>query len=472
MKSNRFPLLYFIILFLSLLLGIIFWLIVFKFENKTKKTPAAGVHSKMNNGILNNNDDESFYWKKSYLPSHPGQIIPIDTNKILNDTLGQRKIISNLVNIAIKNATTSIAKFASDLKEHYPSSEYKIVYIDSIISRLQVELPEEKRIAFKTEVKTKFSQYQLLVWDEVLFDYVKTFSDPKLIDPSANWYLKAININNAWETSTGDKNVIIAVIDNGFDLTHPELINKAVKPYNVIDKTTDVSPSKENHGTHVASTIVANGNNGQGLVGICPDCSFMPIKVQDGNGNMSNSYVIDAILYAIKNNANIINLSLGMQIPIGVNLPLQAQLDYINSQAKDEEEFWSDLFKYAEEKNVTCVLAAGNSNILTGFDPFQRVASTIKVGAIDKTLSKAVFSNFGNKTTVYAPGTGIYGAKPGNSYELLDGTSMAAPIVSGFIGLIKSKNKNISNSEILKILYANTRTNNNIKILDAIKKLN
>ena len=452
-----------VILFLMLLFAVLLWLLFFHLipVNKLK-----------NNSIINKPLTENEYWEQDYLPKQVGQIKPIDTSKIINDSLGQRRIISNLVNIAIKNSTNSIAKFANELKQKYPSDDYKIVYIDSVVNRLQVELPEKNRINFKAEVKNKLNQYKLLVWDETLFDYVKTFNDPKLKDNNANWYLKTINIERAWNQTTGNKNIVIAVIDNGFDLNHPELIGKSVKPYNVIDKSTNVSPSKENHGTHVTSTIIANGDNNQGLVGVCPDCSFMPIKVDDQNGMVSNTYIIDAILYAIKNKADVLNLSLGMEIPMGLNIPLQEQKDYINSSAKDEEEFWNDLFNYANDKNVTCVLAAGNSNILTGFDPFQRSKNTIKVGAIDKNNTKAPFSNFGPTTTIYAPGTNIYGAKPGNSYEVLEGTSMAAPIVSGFIGLLKSKNKNLTNQQVLGIISRNSITENNIKILDMIGTIN
>jgi subtilisin family serine protease len=456
MKTNKYPFSYFLILFLALILAILFWIIVLKLVVSNSS------HSSVS---VTNPITESEYWQRKYLPNQPGKIKPIDTTKIIVDTINKRRIVGNLVNIAIKNTTNSIAKFASDLKQKYPSDDYKIVYIDSVINRLQVQLPEKDRVNFKLEVKEKLNQYKLLVWDETLFDYVKTFNDPKLKDNNANWYLNAININKAWEQTTGNKRIVIAVIDNGFDLNHPELKGKAVKPYNVIDKSTDVSPSKQNHGTHVASTIVASGNNNQGLVGICPDCTFMPIKVEDQNGKMSNTYIIDAILYAIKNKADVVNLSLGMQIPIGVNIPLEEQKEYINSSAKDEEEFWDNLFNYANEKNVTCVLAAGNSNIMTGFDPFQRAKSTIKVGAINQNEQKANFSNYGPNTTIYAPGTNIYGAKPGNSYEVLQGTSMAAPIISGTIGLIKSKNKNISNQKILRILNTNTTSNNNINQL-------
>jgi subtilisin family serine protease len=438
---------------------------VFGFNNSSN-------HQTISNSVFGGNHEiKDEYWS-SYFQDNISQFIPIDTNKIIVDTLNRRRIVSNVVNIAIKNTTNSIVRFASELKELYPSSQYKIIYIDTVINRMQLELPENDRIAFKTEVKQKLDRYKLLVWDEILFDYVKNFNDPKVTDDNLNWYLKAINIDKAWDQTIGDKSVVIAVVDNGFDLNHPELINKAVSPYNVIDKSKDVSPGSENHGTHVASTIVANGNNNQGLVGICPGCSFMPIKVEDQNGNVSNTYVIDAILYAIKNKADVINLSLGMQFPFDEVIPLQEQKSYINSNAKDEEEFWQDLFEYANKNNVICVLAAGNSNVLTGFDPFQRSSNTIKVGAIDQKFNKASFSNYGSLTTIYAPGTRIFGAKPGNTYEILQGTSMAAPIVSGFIGLLKSQNKNISTREVVELLDRNTVTKNDIKILNAISTTN
>jgi subtilisin family serine protease len=457
MKNNKYPLRYYAFLLLMLLGAILLWLLFFHL---------VPVNNLKNNSISNRQLPENEYWQQDYLPKQVGQIIPIDANKIINDSLNRRMIVSNLVNIAIKNTSNSIAKFASELKQSYPSDDYKIVYIDSVINRLQVELPDEERENFKTEVKATLNQYKLLVWDETLFDYAKIFNDPILKDESDSWYLKAININNAWDKTTGNKNIVIAVIDNGFDLNHPELKDKSIKSYNVIDKTTDVSPSIENHGTHVSSTIIANGNNNQGLIGICPDCSFMPIKVEDQNKNLSSSYIIDAILYAIKNKADVVNLSLGMLIPSGVNIPLQEQKDYINSSAKDEEEFWNDLFNYANENNTTCVIAAGNSNILTGFDPFQSSKNTIKVGAFDNNQSKANFSNFGPNTTIYAPGTNIFGAKPGNSYEVLQGTSMAAPIVSGFVGLLKSMNKNLTNQQIISIINRNSFGENSFRILN------
>jgi subtilisin family serine protease len=275
MKKNKFPFRYYAFLILMLLVGILLWLLFFNLVH---------INNLKNNSIINNALTEEHYWQQDYLPKQVGIIKPIDNTKIINDSLNQRRIVSNLVNIAIKNTSNSIAQFASELKQRYPSNDYKIVYIDSIINRLQVDLPENERENFKKEVKVKLNNYKLLVWDETIFDHVKNFNDPKLFDNNTNWYLKSINIDKAWNQTTGNKNIIIAVIDNGFVLNHPELKDKYIKPFNIIDKTTNVNPNKENHGTHVTSTIIAKGNNNQGLVGICPDCSFMPIKVEDQNG--------------------------------------------------------------------------------------------------------------------------------------------------------------------------------------------
>src|SRR5690554_5330380 len=227
---------------------------------------------------------------------------PIEKEEIEIDSTNNRRIVTNRINIALGNKNKTIAEFAVELKKEYPTQDYEIVYLDSVINRLQLKLPREKRNNFKHEVKSKMANDSILVWEETLF---KTFryglNDPYLDNPDYTWYLDNIQIENAWNTTYGDPAVTIAVLDNGFDLSHPELSGKHIKPYNVTSGTTDVSHAKVNHGTHVAAIAVAKRNNGSGLAGICPECSFMPIKIQDENGYISSSYIIDGILYAIKN---------------------------------------------------------------------------------------------------------------------------------------------------------------------------
>lgn len=147
----------------------------------------------------------------------------------------------------------------------------------------------------------------------------------------------------------------------------------------------------QNHGTHVASLIAAASNQ-TGTVGIAPNAKIMPIKVEDDQGYMTSSYIIDGILYAVKNNADVINLSLGFNLQ-NIVIPENVQKEIIQSQCKDEELFWKELFDYTEKNNVICVLAAGNSSMLTGLDPFQRSPNTIKVGAYDQNYEIASFSN-------------------------------------------------------------------------------
>ena len=101
------------------------------------------------------------------------------------------------------------------------------------------------------------------------------------------------------------------------------------------------------------------------------------------------------------------------------------------------------------EKNTIIVFAAGNSHLLAAMQPQLRSKSTINVGAIGKNNTMTEWSNFGNTVYVSAPGEGIYSSMPGNRYQAQDGTSMAAPIVTGVVALMKSVNKNVTVSQAL-----------------------
>jgi len=182
----------------------------------------------------------------------------------------------------------------------------------------------------------------------------------------------------------------------------------------------------------------------------------MPVQVADNNGTMTISSVLDGILYAIYSGADVINISIGLELTLkSVNLPLAIQKDLISEYFKEEERLWNEVFRIADNRNCCIVLAAGNENLLAGIDPLQRPVSAITVSAIDKTgspYSKSSFSNFGSYSTISAPGVNIYSTFGANGYAFRDGTSMASPIVAGAVALMKSINKKLTNAEIKKIL--------------------
>jgi len=387
------------------------------------------------------------------LPDEPNVLIPVDSTKIKPDKDSVSTIVSDRLNVAIGAKDKKINDFAKAFKKNYPSANYKIIYFDNTTLRLQLLVPEEEREQLKKDLKSKMPDFKLLIWDEYLFKAEVKPSDPGFKDYSKNWHHERVKVYSAWELSMGDKDLVIAVIDDGFDLSHPELSKNIVKPKNLTNPKGSVNIGKTGHGTHVAAIALGLANNGFGSSGIAPNCKFMPLQVADKNGIMSSSAIIDAVLYAINNDADVINMSLGkMMMPQVANYPEAKQEEMAARMNPDEEEFWNQLFLMASDRGVSVVLAGGNQNIIIGLDPMQRTPYTINVSAIDKNNNKASFSNYGRRSSLSAPGVQIYSAMPGAKIGPMDGTSMAAPVVSGAVALMKSVNPSFTNKEILEIL--------------------
>jgi hypothetical protein len=145
---------------------------------------------------------------------------------------------------------------------------------------------------------------------------------------------------------------------------------------------------------------------------------------------------------------------------------------------KEEERLWQKVMRIAASHNSTLVIAAGNDNILAGIEALQRPELFIKVAATDKknhSVEKATFSNYGKKVTISAPGVEIYSTVDKDSYATFEGTSMAAPIVSGTVALMKSIDKSITTKKIICVLQSSgIKTTGNIGNLiqiDAALKL-
>ena len=393
---------------------------------------------------------------KTILPKEAGKVVPVDSTKLISDSSNIKLIVGDRINIALTGANKDIIAFAEEFNKFYPSEVYKIIYYDTVIHRIQVELPVDKREELKRELKNKMKGYELLIWYESIYQQNKQPNDPAFTVPDESWYQRKVKATDAWDVTQGDSSLIIAVIDDGFDIIHREFLGKVVKPWNILAHSAGVNTGKGFfHGTHVAGIALALANNNFGGSGIAPNCRLMPIQVGDKNGMMSSTAIIDAVLYAIHNGASVVNMSLGVMAAPGVEkLPEDVQLSLIKNLYKDEEQMWDELFTLAYEKNITMVLAGGNQGVLMGLDPMQRSNKTIKVSATDLADKKAEFSNYGPYSTISAPGVSIYSSVPGNRFDFLDGTSMASPIVAGGVALLKSANPSMSFDELVALLQS------------------
>lgn len=405
---------------------------------------------------------------KDILPPQQGVLPPIEGNPEIIP--GNPSIIGNRINILMENEDKSIMDLAKDFKAKYPDNIYKVVYYDNVVKRMQIEIPSQEREKIKQEIPTKFSPiYKLFVFDEALLEGEYTPNDPAFKDNNKNWYLQKIKAPEAWDVSRGSDKITVAIVDNGFNLSHPELKSKVVQPYNVWTHSDKIFPQKVDHGTHVAGTALAIADNNQGLCGIAPNCKFMPIQVANEKGIMTTTSVLDGVLYALYQGADVINVSLGGQFGGLSQAPISAQKDLIQNHFKEEERLWLEIMRIAAKHNATIVVAAGNDNILAGIDALQRPDQFITVSAIDRnnsSLNKANFSNYGPYSKISAPGVGIYSTVGANSYQIMDGTSMAAPIVTGAVALMKSINPNLTTKQIICILQ-----NTGLPVNDNIGKL-
>lgn len=365
-----------------------------------------------------------------------------------------RFIAGNRLIIFLTADGADINEFVKDFRKKYSDTKkYILSNPDEIVKRVTLTLPTSEREDFEQRLPEEFENYGVIVIPDSMYQNTYNASDPDFGDSDKRWYFEKCSVFDAWEKTMGDDDIIVAVIDDGFDLSHPEFDGKVTSPYNAVTQNRTVTPSPSGHGTHVAATAVGNADNGSGLSGIAPKCKLMPIQVGDSYGRMSSSAVIDGVLYAINSGADVVNMSLGMSFgPFVQYAPLYVQKNFRANMFLQEEQVWEQIFDLAKHKNVTFVLAGGNENCLIGLDPMQRSVNTIKVSATQPDDNKASFSNYGDMSTVSAPGVRIFNAIPGSAYTYMDGTSMASPIVAGGCALLKSNDPYLTTADLARIL--------------------
>jgi subtilisin family serine protease len=231
------------------------------------------------------------------------------------------------------------------------------------------------------------------------------------------WELIKFNIQSIWSQAEGD-GVVVAVIDTGCDLDHPDLKENLLDGKNFIN--TSKAPEDDNgHGSHVSSTIAAL-NNGTGMVGIAPKTKILPVKALNAEGSGSIDVISKAVVWAADQGVDFITMSLGS--PNGVSC-----LD--------------DAIGYANSKGCVVFCAAGNSGENVDIMYPAKYEQTISIGAIDENLDRTSFTCSGESLDFLAPGHNILGCIPGGRYALMSGTSMSNPFAVGCASLLLSYNK-------------------------------
>ena len=406
-----------------------------------------------------------------YLPAEEDNYIPPYTDDQLVDDEDGQRLVGNKLNVILDSDANdeTFRRWAQEFKQLYPGQEYRVVFYDPNTKTLQIQVPPSRREQVKRDLPRQISDISFKIFDEsVLEQSAVTPNDPVFKFPKLSWYFAPIQAFEAWEITQGSPEVNVAVVDSYFDLNHDELRGSRIKhAYSVEKRNANVAPDpsadvmSKLHGTFVASIAVGNINNARGSAGIAPKCSLIPVSM---GAQLTSMKMLNGILYAIYKGANVINVSAGSFYNDGFvrqmrRRPIDQQIEAGKGTYRDAQDVWDYVTELATKRNVTIVWAAGNQDIYSGFDPSKRCPEGIMVGAVNQKLAKSNFSNVGNSSelnvylsTVSAPGSGIFSAAPGNKYVSMEGTSFAAPIVTGAVALMKSIDPTLTNEEIIDIL--------------------
>jgi subtilisin family serine protease len=262
------------------------------------------------------------------------------------------------------------------------------------------------------------------------------FAEPDVIvapdlvpnDPafSSQWHLPQISAPAAWDVTTGSPNVIVAILDTGVDGTHPDLVANLVPGWNTFDNNSN-SGDVYGHGTKVAGTVAASGNNGLGVASVAFGCKLMPVRISDTSGYGYSSTVANGLTWAADHGARVANVS----------------YEFTGDSTV------SSAAKYFNSKGGVVTMSAGNDGAVLTIpdDP-----NILTVSATDGSDAPASWSNSGTPIDLAAPGVSIYTTTAGGGYASVSGTSFSAPTAAGVAALVISANPSLSSSQIQQVL--------------------
>ncbi len=255
-------------------------------------------------------------------------------------------------------------------------------------------------------------------------------NDPHL---SKQNYLAQIGAHKAWEIVREQNSLVIAIVDTGVDLQHPDLKDNLVEGFNILSPKKP--PMDDNgHGTAVAGVLGAAGNNGTGVAGILWKAKLMPIKALDYRGDGSEQDLGEGILYAVRSGAKIVVLSVGL---------------YRYSP------YMEDIVNYAESKGVLLVAASGNDGKVLGSKVAVKYPAAyptvLATGGAKPDGNADLRTNTGPELDISAPWN-VFTTALGGGYRKDEGTSLAAPQVAGAAALVWAQNPKLKPYQVRELL--------------------
>jgi type VII secretion-associated serine protease mycosin len=255
------------------------------------------------------------------------------------------------------------------------------------------------------------------------------------------WSLTPLGVAEAWQRTRGE-NVVVAVLDTGVDARHPDLVGAVIGDTDLTGTNRD-TPRWESHGTAMASIIAGRGhgeNHAWGVRGIAPAATILSVRVTLDNNDpqrrqnrtWGENALARGIRYAVDHGATVISMSLG-----GGSGSWRG--------AETEER----AVRYALDRGSVLVASAGNDGAGPNCRNFPAAyPGVIAVGAVDRRMRVAPFSNRQKYLSLVAPGVQIVSAGVDGSYVIGDGTSSAAAIVAGVVALVRSEFPRLTPSQV------------------------
>lgn len=395
-------------------------------------------------------DNHSNYWS----------IVKIEHNSALTSTSN----MVNAVKAAINNNDLFVAPVFGDEDNPLATSEYfyvKVKNVDDdadlkkIADENDVEIVEsvpymQGWFVLKAPTTSNGLQMSNIFYETGLFADV----DPAFIfnfqtntctsepNESNQWGLSNMNMCEAWNITKGASNIIVAVLDQGVDKNHKEFANNYSSLSYDIHNQSSPSVVHGNHGTHVGGIIGAN-HNGIQIAGIAPQATLLSISHKLTVNQTISKELASGFGYARENGAAIINNSWGDQGGQFYEIMHSAILeDAINTAIKSGR----------NGKGMVVVFASGNKNKTTADYPGNCNPDILVVGSVNSAGKRSSFSSYGTSLDVLAPGESILSTLPNNTTGYMNGTSMAAPHVSGLAALILSVNPNLTGKQVVNII--------------------